>query len=466
MKSPFLTGLIAVTLAAQTPIDRTKPPETGPLADFKLPPFQEKTLSNGLRVMLINDTRYPMLELRMGFQAGDKFDPADKEGLAETVASLLNEGAGDRNARQVAEELADIGGDLAASATSDFLMLSGYALAEHTDRLLSLADDFVRKPAFAEDELRLRKQNRVEELKAERAESETVATERLHEILFAGHPYEHALPTPGSIAKITREDLVTFRDRFLIPNNAVLAVIGPIGDANAFTKKLQARFGSWKKGAVPTPPAAKFPEPKGSITLVDRPGSVQADILMGRLAVKRDNPDYFPLYVGNAILGTGASSRMFANIREKQGFAYHSSSHMMPRRDAGFVESTTQVRNEVIGPALEAIQHEFRRMGTERVSAEELSAVKNYLSGNFVMSLATPTGVANQLINTRLNGLPNSYLETYVDKIRRVEPDQIQSAGRKYLDPSQATIVVVGDAAQIAEPMKKLGDVKVEKAPQ
>jgi zinc protease len=274
------------------------------------------------------------------------------------------------------------------------------------------------------------------------------------------------MPSPETINKIARADLVKFRDRFLLPNNAVLAIIGPIGDARAFRAKLQARFGSWKKGSVPAPPAAKFPAAKGGVTLVDRPGSVQADILFGRVAVGREHPDYFPLYVGNAILGTGASSRMFNNIREKQGFAYHSSSHMTPRKDTAYVESTTQVRNEVIAPALTAIRDEFKRMGAERVSAEELSSVKNYLSGNFVMSLATPTGVANQLINTRLNGLPNSYLETYVDRIRRVEPDQIQAAGRKYLEPSQAAIVVVGDAARIAEPMKKLGEIKVEKARQ
>ncbi len=466
MKTSALALLLAATLAAQDKIDRTKPPETGPLADFKLPAFEERTLPNGLRLLIVNDARYPMIELRLGFQAGEKFDPAGLTGLAETTAALLREGAGTRDARQVAEELAAIGGDLNASTTADFLMLSGFALSEYADRLLSLADDFVRNPSFAEDELRLHKQNRIEELKAERAESETLATERLYEILFDGHPYQHAMPTAETIGKISRGDLATFRQKFLVPNNAVLAVIGPVGDTRAFVKKLQNHFGSWKKGALPAQPPAQFPASKRSLTLIDRPGSVQADILIGRVAIGRQHPDYFPLYVGNAILGTGTSSRMFNNIREKQGFAYHSSSHMTPRRDTAFVESQTQVRNEVIGPALEAIQSEFSRMGAERVSSAELSSIKNYLSGNFVMSLATPSGVANQLINTRLNGLPNSYLETYVDKIRRVEPDQIQTAAKKYLDPAQASIVVVGDASQIAEPMKKLGSVKVEKAPQ
>ncbi|MEZ5400752.1 MAG: pitrilysin family protein [Bryobacteraceae bacterium] len=466
MRTAVVAFSLAATLAAQTQIDRTKPPETGPLADFKLPPFEEKTLPNGLRLMLINDTRYPMIEVRLGFQAGDKYDPAGMEGLSETVAALLKEGAGKRNSRQVAEELAAIGGDLNANSTADFLMVAGYALSEYTDRLLDLTSDFVRNPTFAEDELRLRKQNRIEELKVERAESETLAAERLHEILFAGHPYANALPTPSTIEKISRDDLAKFRDRFFVPNNGVLAVIGPIGDTSAFAKKLSARFGDWKKGTPPAAPPAKFPEAKGGTTLVDRPGSVQADIMIGRVAVGREHPDYFPLYVGNAILGMGASSRLFENIREKQGFAYHSSSHITPRKDVGYVESQTQVRNEVIGPALTALEGEFRRMGSERLTAGELSAVKNYLSGNFVMSLATPTGVANQLINTRLNGLPNSYLETYVDKIRRVEPDQIQKTAAKYLDPSKASIVVVGDASQIAEPMKKLGEVNVEKARQ
>ncbi|MFN7918552.1 MAG: pitrilysin family protein [Bryobacteraceae bacterium] len=465
MTRALLALSLTFGLAAQE-IDRTKPPQTPPLANFKLPPTVERTLPNGLRVVMVNDARYPMLELRMGFPAGSKFDPADRDGLAETVAALLDEGAGSRNAKQIAEELTAIGGSLSASVSPDSLTLSGYALSEYTNRLLDLLADMTRRATFAEDELRLHKQNRVQELAAERAQSSTLADEQFYDMVFHGHPYARTLPPAAAIEKISRADLVTFRDKFLTPAGAVLVLVGPVGNGAATLKQIEARFADWAKKPVPEPPAPKFPEPARSIALVDRPGSVQADVRIGRRGITRTDPDYFPLIVGNSILGGGTASRLFNNIREKQGFAYSVGSAVIPRKDAGLVEAQMEVRNEVLGKAVEAMLGELNRIASERVSADELSNVKNYLNGNFVMGVAGPTGVANQLLSVRLNGVDPKWLEKYVERIRQVEPDQIQSAAAKYLKPADHTIVVVGDAAQIEGALGQFGTVKKEKAKQ
>ena len=457
-------ALMAVGVVAAQAVDRTKPPATPPLRDFKLPPTQDSTLANGLRIVLVQDSRYPMVELRMGFQAGRVFDPPELPGLSEAVAALLDEGTSSRSAKKLAEEGGAIGGEIGVSSSSDFITLTAYAPDENFAKLLDLVADMVLNANFPDDEVRLRKQNRLQELADERSQPEQLGVEKLRHVLFGGHPYSKTLPTAASIEKMTRDDMVRFRDRHLRPNNSVLVMVGPFVDTKVWVRMVEVKFGNWQRGADVRAAAVSASAAKRSITLVDRPGSVQAAVQVGRLGVPRSHADYFPLMVASTILGGGTSSRLFNDIREKQGFAYHVSSHSQPFKQAGMMEGVMQVRNEVVEPAVASLLGHFSRMGTERVAQEELSDVKNYLSGKFVMSLARPSGVADQLLASRMNGLGNAYLETYVNQIRRVEPDQIQGVSKRYMDPQGLAVVVVGDAKAILKPLEKAGPVKVEKA--
>jgi len=191
---------------------------------------------------------------------------------------------------------------------------------------------------------------------------------------------------------------------------------------------------------------------------------VQADIHVGRLAPIRTGPEYFPLMVGNTILGGGTNSRMFKNIREKEGFAYDAHSNYSTKRDAASFEAVTEVRNEVVEPALKAVLSELDQMAGGPVAASELSNIKNYVAGLYLLRLETQDGVATQLNAMNTLGLPKDYLETYTTRVRSVEPDQVLSVAKKYMAPGQAAIVVVGDAAKIGEALKKFGDVTITKA--
>jgi zinc protease len=453
----------AMTLSAQK-VDRTKPPETAALPSFKLPPVFETALPNGLRVVLVEDRRFPLTTLRLAVEAGSKFDPADSPGLSEAVATLLTEGTQARSQRQIAEQLAEIGGALKASSGSDGLTVMGSALAENLPKLLDLLADVSLNASFPDDEVKLYQAKRTQELLAERSEASFWADEKIAAAVYGSHPYSRINPTPESIAKLNRDVLARFRDTHLAPNNAVLILLGAIPSRDETLRLIKARFGGWQKQELPARPAPEFPASRRTVTLVDRPGSVQADIRVGRLAVDRISPDYFPLYVANAILGGGASSRMFTNIREKQGFAYDAHSSLQPRKNAGLFTAVTQVRNEVVGPALQAVQAELENLSKQPVPAAELADVKNYISGNFVMGLETQSGLATQLSNMKLLGLPDNYLETYTARVRSVEPSQIQSVAAKYLAPDNASIVVVGDASQIGKTLEKLGKVTLQKA--
>lgn len=155
---------------------------------------------------------------------------------------------------------------------------------------------------------------------------------------------------------------------------------------------------------------------------------------------------------------------MFINIREKQGFAYHASSHHEPLKETGIFAAMTQVREDVLEAAIKAVLAEVQKMGAEPAAADELRDVKNYLNGNFVMQLANQGGLASQLVGLKMDGVSNDYLEQYVTRVRSVEPDQIQKAAARFMNPATSAMVVVGDAAKIRKTVEKFGPVKVEKS--
>ena len=462
-RSFLLVTLFAAALAAQ-PVDRTKPPQSPPIPSYKLPPTYESTLPNGMAVQLVEDARFPLVTIRLSFQAGSKFDPPDTPGLASAVASLLGEGTKTRTARQISEEIDGMGGSLSVSAGSDAMTFSGNILAENLPQLLALAADIARNANFPDHEVELYKQNRLQSLMQQRSQPSFLASQKFSEIVYGASPYAHIAPTEASIQKFDNARLTAFRDAYLLPNNATLILIGKVPARAEAVKMITAEFGSWEKKALPPAPKMDLPAPKDQIVLVDRPGSVQADIRVGRLAPVRTSAEFFPLSVGSTALGGGTSSRMFKDIREKEGFAYDAHTEYNTQRDAASFVAVTQVRNEVIEPAVKAVLEELERMASEPVTAKELTDNKNYLSGLYLLRLETQDGVANQLSNMKALGLPKDYLDMYTQHVRSVEPDQIEAVAKKYVAPGESAVVVVGDASKIGDALKKLGDVRVVKA--
>lgn len=444
-------------------IDRTRPPVTPGLPSFKLPAVEEVALSNGLTVVLVTDRRFPLVTMRLGFDAGSKYEAPELAGLADATSAVMIEGTESRSAKQIADEITGLGGSLRADASADALVVAGNALAEYTDQLLELVADVARHASFPEEEVELRKQNRKQELLAQLSDAGFIADEKINQVIFGPHPYARQEPTLESIDRLDRAALSEFRTRRLAPNNAVLVLLGDL-PANA-AALVERWFGDWQSKDVPSPPPAAFPVPERSVVLVDRPGSVQADIRIGRIAITRIDPDYFPLLVGNTILGGGASSRLFTNVREAKGYAYDARSILHPMRDGGMFAAVTQVRNEVLKDSIDTVIDEMRRMGSEPVSDDELETAKNYLSGTFVIRLETQESLAAQIFGTRLLGLPLEYLEDYTRRVRAAGADEISAAASRYVDAATSAIVVVGDAQALAPQLEGFGEVTMERQP-
>ena len=344
------------------------------------------------------------------------------------------------------------------------MTLAGSSLAEHAPKLLEMLADVARNATFPEEEVQLHKKNRKQSLLAQRAEPDFLADEKLNEVIYGPHPYSRIAPTMEALDRLDVKALATFRDTYLAPNNAFLILLGRIPPRAEALKLATERFGSWQKKDVPASPLPQPPESARQMHVIDRPGSVQADIQIGRLAVTRAHQDYFPLVVGAMILGQGPASRMFNNIREKHGFAYDAHSELDAKKELGTFTAVTQVRNEVIEPAMKALLEELEGMAKQPASAEELSNAQNFASGLYVLSLETQEGLAGQLSMLKILGLPYEYLENYTKRIRAVEPAQITAVAKKYILPDKAAMVVVGDAAKIGKALEKLGKVTITKA--
>jgi zinc protease len=454
--------LAALALTAQT-VDRTKPPETPPIPSYKLPPISTVTLPNGLNVVLIQDARFPLVTARLNFPAGSKFDPKELPGLSEAVATLLIEGTTTRTSRQISEEADAIGGSLRGSSGPDSLTVSGSALSENLTKLMALMADVAINASFPSSEVDLEKRNRVQNLMSQRSQPSFLAQEAFSQAVYGSSPYAHIGPTVASIEKLDVKALAGFRDSYLIPNDATLIVLGSLPLRDLVIRAITDRFGTWQRKDAPASPKVDPPAPKRQIVLVDRPGSVQADIHVGQLAPTRLTSEFFPMVLANNILGGGVSSRMFTDIRERDGFAYDAHSEYVTSRDAASFAAVTEVRNDVIEPALKEVLEEMDRMANQPVSKEELANIKNYMSGLYLLRLETQDGVANQLNGMKTLGLPENYLETYVTRVRSVERDQIQAVAKKYISSGQAAIVVVGDASKIGDGLKKVGEVSVVK---
>jgi zinc protease len=432
----------------------TTPPAPLPPRPIKLPTPSETTLSNGLVVVVVEDQRLPLVSYRLALRTGDSRDPAELPGLMDMLTGLLTEGTESRTSREIADEVARLGATLQAGANSDYTTVAASSLATFSDDILELMADVVLRPVFPESEVVLAKQNTKESLKQQRAQPSFLANEMVARVMFGRHPYSVTAPTPEAVDATTRERLVKFHRSTFVANNAVLVVVGDVRK-DSILEQVGKLFANWKQGTVD---GDDFPDPpmrsSRSAYMIDRPGSAQANIIIANLGITRTSPDYFPMLVMHTILGANASSRLFMNLREEKGYTYGAYSSLDARRTAGTFRATAEVRTPVTQDSLKEFFYELNRIRNEPVSEKEIRDAKSYLTGVFPIRLETQEGVIDQLVQIKMFGLPDNYLELYRSRVQAVTVEQIQEVARKYVKPDEAAIVIVGDGAQVHEQVK------------
>jgi len=443
----FLTMACALSFA-QSAEKQTPPAGSAPKA-FKLPKVEKFSLPNGLQVTLVPFGSIPKVMIDVTVRAGNLNESASQVWLADFTGELMKEGTSSRTSEQVAQQAAGMGGAVSVAAGPDVTQISGDVLSEFAPQMAQLLADVVQHPLLPESAVTRLKQDFQRQLSVQKSQPQTLARERFYQALYPDHPYGRILSSDSIINSFTAETAKKFYDDNFGAARTHIYVAGKF-DPAAVKAAITQAFSSWKHGSEPliqVPTTAA----KRELDVVDRPGAAQSTVYVGLPTIDPSNSDFIQLQVMNTLLGGSFGSRITANIREQKGYTYSPSSQISVRYRDAFWAEVADVTTAVTGPSLREILYEIDRLQKTAPSDTELTGVKNYLGGLFVIQNSSRAGLIGRLQFSELHKLGDDYLETYVQKVFSVTPEQVQQMASKYILSDKLTIVLVGDKAKIAD---------------
>ncbi|MFN9544436.1 MAG: M16 family metallopeptidase [Alphaproteobacteria bacterium] len=436
------------------PGQRQLPPKASEPVSATLPTPVEKTLANGLRVVIAEKRGLPIVSMDLRVLSGSATDPGGRRGTSSMMASLLTQGTSTRTASAIAQQIESLGASLEAGAGMDSSSLSLVALSSRIDDAMVIAADVARNPAFAAEEIERERQQTLDGLTVSLKQPGSLARMAMTRALYGDAPYGRVV-SPASVKAIGRDDLVTAHAAQWRPDNAVLVIAGDIS-VDAATALAEKHFGNWAKPASPLAARGDVAGPGQAprSLVVDLPGSGQAAVTFGMRGVARTDADFFPLLVTNAVLGGGYSARLNQEIRIKRGLSYGAGSGFTQRLAPGPIVASAQTKNTTAPEVVDLMAAEFTRLGTTDVTADELAARASSLIGTFGRNVETASGLSSELSDLAAFSLPLVKLQTYVKDVSAVTPAQVKATAARVYDPKAATIVVVGDAKAFFNALK------------
>ncbi|HEX3071397.1 MAG TPA: pitrilysin family protein [Thermoanaerobaculia bacterium] len=441
-----------------TTIDRTTAPQPGAPRPYHFPQVVRRTLDNGLRLLVAENHNAPLVSMRTLVHSGADYDTPELAGLASLTSSLLDEGAGTRDAVRLAEDLGLLGASLGSGADWDASYVSVDSLSRTFDESLAIFADVNRRPMLPESSLDRVRSERLMELLQQKDDPGAIAGKRFSHLIYGRGTYGNTvIGNPESVANITVDDVRRYYATHFVPNNASIVVAGDV-DAQKALDGLARFFGDWPAVEVPPRPQISPRANEASrIYLIDRPTAVQSEIRVGHIGIARSTEDYFALSVMNALLGGVFNSRINLNLREKHGYTYGARSVFAFRRQAGPFVVSAPVRNEVTRESVTEVLGELRRIRTGDVEERELEDTKNYIMGSFPSTVQSSSDIAGRVLDMELNNLPQDYFDRYRENIGAVSKEAVEHVAQKYIDPERVIVVIVGNASQIREPLVALG---------
>jgi len=407
-------------------------------------------LANGLVCLFSHQSDLPLVTIDLTIKAGALFDPAGKPGLANMTASLLRYGTKTKTAQQLAEEIDLLGAALNASAGRDAATVKLTILKKDLDQGLAILQDVLLRPRFALSDLQALAKRFQGTLKSQEDEPGIVAERAFRQTLFGDHPYGFpVMGTIASLAKITQNEVRSFHRRYYRPNNAILTIVGDLSleEAKGLAEEF---FGPWEPGEPPpAPPSPQPPQAQPTIVKINK-DITQANIVLGLMGLARANPDFYAMQLLNYIIGGGGfTSRLMDNIRENRGLAYNVHSSFEPGLVPGPITIDLETKNASGGEAVTEVLRELNRVREELVSDQELADAKAYLIGSLPMKMDSNAKRAALLGYVEMFGLGLDYPWRYPEIINAVTKEEVLQAARKYLDPAQYILVVVGRQPEI-----------------
>jgi zinc protease len=432
-------------------------PPAGAPRTFEFPKAASKTLPNGLRVFVVSDHRVPAVAARLVILSGGSIqDPAGMPGVAGMTAALLTQGTAKRSAREIAETIDFVGGTLEAKAGRDATTVTLDVVKKDLGVGMDLLSDVVLHPVFRAEELDRQRQQLLSDLEVQYSDPNYLATMAFARTLYGASPY--GLPeqgTPATVKKLRREDFVKFHDANYAPNQSLIGFAGDITPEDAFAIA-EKYFGAWPKvdvaAATPQIPAAAT---TSHVWLIDKPDAVQTQIRIGRIAIRRADPEFLPLDVTNHIFGGSYNSRLNTEVRIKKGLTYGASSSFTAHRFTGSLAVETYTRTEATVDATKLLMDLLTGMSQGKISQKELDFARDYLAGVYPIESETAEQVADRVLTVAAFDLPADYNQTYPVNIRATSLEQVQAAARKYFTTGDLDIVLVGNVSAFRDALKK-----------
>ncbi len=414
---------------------------------FATPQIERWETSNGARVLYVHTPDLPMVDVRVIFDAGSARD-GKLGGIAAMTNGLLSTGAGERGEEGIAEEMDRLGAQLGFDSLRDMAIVSLRSLSDGPlfNPALAVMSDVIHHPFFPEAAFERERKRQLIAIQAQKQQPGTIGDKAFFRAMYGDHPYaEPSSGTEESVKAIKRSDLRMFHARYYVGNNAVVSIVGDV------ERKRAVEIAEQVVGQLPMGEAAEaLPEAvtakAGETIFIDYP-SVQSHLVLGHPVVRRGDPDYFDLYVGNHVLGgSGLTSLISEEIREKRGLAYSAYSYFAPMRGEGPFQAGLQTKNESRDEALKVLRETIVRYIEQGPDQEALERSKKNITGGFPLRIDSNKKIIDYLGVIGFYGLPDDYLESFNRNVEAVTRESIRDAFRRRLQPEQMVTVVVGGA--------------------
>jgi len=434
---------------------RMAPPAPGPVRAMATPRVVERTLPNGLRVIVAKSTNLPIMNAQLVMAGGAAGDPSGQSGLASMTANLATQGAGGRSAPEIARTLEALGANIGGGAGADATTLFLSAPVASADQAGAVFADVVQRPAFDAAEVERTRTQTVTALTVALRDPGALASQVLNRVAFGGAAYgAPASGTPASVGALTRDQVVGFHARWWRPDNAALIITGGMEPEQAFAFA-ERTLGGWERpsGAVPTVANRAGDRPAPRIVVVDLPGAGQAAVAAAVRGPRRSDPAFYPLAVVNSVIGGGQNGHLFQEVRAKRGLSYGANSSLGARVDGGLLSAATQTKNESAAEVVGLVLAEFDRLKTEAVMDQAVTDREAFITGGFSRAIETTGGLGGVLADAVTYGLPLTEVETYPAKINATTPEGVMAAAQG-VGSDQAYVVVVGQSAMFIDALR------------
>ena len=420
---------------------------------YAILPIEQLDTYKGAKAYLVQTKALPMVDIEVSIDAGDRYDPASKSGLADMAAGLMNYGVKGENGilteAQIADEIADLGANIALSVGGEraILRIRSLSRKDLRDRAIKLASAMLSAPTYDPKIVEREKQRTITSLLEAETKPEFVLERRFKKLVYGNYPLADS-PTVKSIGAVTVSDLMQFHKQFYRGDRMIVSIVGDVDRAQAeeIVKALLKQIPASGQPIRKLPELERSPvEPLAQREIQIPFDSQQAHIAMGMTAVARSNPDYFPLLVGNYILGGGGFvSRLMSEVREKRGLAYSVFSYFAPGKDNGIFQAGLQTKNDQAALALEVMSSTMAQFIADGPTPSELAAAKANLVNGYPLRIDNNRKLLDNVSSIAWNDLPLDTMDVWTKQVEAVTLEQVNGAFKKYLAMDRMRIVVLG----------------------